>query len=477
MAEFFPAGDPRNWFSRKRYGLFVHWGIYSVGGIHEQEEARFRRSKAEYERYAAEFNPQKFNPAEWLDMAEECGMEYLVFTAKHHDGFCMWDTRETDFNIMNTPYGKDVLGMLAEECHKRNFPLVLYYSCVDWHEPSYPNIGRHHEIMTDPAKHDMNRYMEFLKRQIHELCTRYGTIHGFWWDQNVPEWQDVSVNAMIRELQPQAVINNRGYDNSGDFSTPERNYQTLSATPFTSPTEACDSVGMNSWGYRKEEDYFSVLKLERQIAAYQSLGGNFLLNAGPKPDGRFPVEAVRILKGMGTWYRKVRSALTATPCAEAPFFCDKLAVTSSPDRKELYLILLAPPDGEALTLKGLGLLPESAFLLNTRESFPVTLDPTPYMPDGTVWLRIRKLPAERMTGEIPVIRLEFSEPVRFDPLFTGNGENSGAEENFPAVAVPAPDGPDYPHFCSGCGLEWKRSPFMPTPAPRLRHSMMDTGIL
>ena len=427
MTEYFRKEDPRSWFTHKRYGLFVHWGIYSVGGIHEQEEARCRRTKAEYERYAAEFNPQKFNPSEWLDMAEECGMEYLVFTVKHHDGFCMWDTGETDFNIMNTPYGKDILGMLAAECHKRNFPLVLYYSCVDWHEPSYPNIGRHHEIMTDPAKHDMPRYMEFLKRQIHELCTRYGTIHGFWWDQNVPEWQDPSVNAMIRKLQPQAVINNRGYDKSGDFSTPERNYQALAATPFKFPTEACDSVGMNSWGYRKEEDYFSVLKLERQIAAYQSLGGNFLLNAGPKPDGTFPPEAVRILKEIGAWYRKTRSALTALPCGDAPFFSSRLEVTVSPDRKELYLILLEPPDGEALTLKGFSILPESAVLLNSSESFPVTLTPTPYMPDGESWLRIRKLPAERMTGEIPVIRLQFSEPVCFDTSISMKKENTGAE--------------------------------------------------
>ena len=120
--------------------------------------------------------------------------------------------------------------------------------------------------------------------------------------------------------------------------------------------------------------------------------------------------------------------MTASPCAEAPFFCDKLAVTSYPDRKELYLILLAPPDGEALTLKGLGLLPESAFLFNTRESFPVTLDPTPYMPDGAVWLRIRKLPVERMTGEIPVIRLKFLEPVCFEASFTADRKNADGED-------------------------------------------------
>ena len=213
-------GDLRDWFFEKRFGLFVHWGIYSVGERHEQELWRFGTPREEYERYAECFNPVNFNPRAWLDAAENAGMQYLVFTAKHHDGFCMWDTHETDFNIMNTPYRRDVLGMLADECHKRNFPLVIYYSAVDWHHPQYPNLGRHHEIVTAPEKHDMDAYMRFLKAQVRELCTNYGTIHGFWWDMNVPKYVDDSVNEMIRNLQPAAVINNRGYG-EGDFSTVE----------------------------------------------------------------------------------------------------------------------------------------------------------------------------------------------------------------------------------------------------------------
>ena len=138
--------DGRDWFFEKRFGLMVHWGIYSVGARHEQELQRMKTPVAVYESYARRFDPVKFDPAQWLDMAQEAGMEYLVFTTKHHDGFCMWDTAQTDYNIMHTPYGRDVVGLLAEECHKRNFPLVLYYSVVDWHHPAYPNLGRHHEI-------------------------------------------------------------------------------------------------------------------------------------------------------------------------------------------------------------------------------------------------------------------------------------------------------------------------------------------
>ena len=174
--------DARDWFFQKRFGFFVHWGIYSVGGQQEQALQRYRIPWSRYLEYQKTFNPKEFHPSEWLDLAEKNGMRYLVFTTKHHDGFCMWDTKETDFNIMHTPYGRDLLKELADECHKRNFPLVLYYSVVDWHHPNYPNIGRHHEIQTDPAKHDLERYMTFLKNQIRELCTNYGKIDGIWWE-------------------------------------------------------------------------------------------------------------------------------------------------------------------------------------------------------------------------------------------------------------------------------------------------------
>ena len=212
-----------NWFKAKRFGMFVHWGLYAIPAKHEQYWQRWNIPSEEYLKLAEQFNPQKFDPVAWLDLAEAAGMEYLVFTVKHHDGFCMWDTQQTEFNIMNSPYGKDILAMLADECHKRDFPLVIYYSVVDWYQENYPNIGRHHEIVTDPAKHDMVAYVEFVKAQIRELCSNYGKIHGIWWDMNVPEYQESSVHELIRELQPEAVINNRGFG-PGDFSTPEREW-------------------------------------------------------------------------------------------------------------------------------------------------------------------------------------------------------------------------------------------------------------
>ncbi|MBE6373354.1 MAG: glycoside hydrolase [Lentisphaerae bacterium] len=393
----------KHWFHEKRFGMFVHWGIYAVGGIHEQHQMRLHVPAAEYQKFAEQFNPVKFNPAEWLDLAQETGMEYLVFTAKHHDGFCMWNTKETDYNIMHTPYGKDVVGMLAEECHKRNFPLELYYSCVDWHHPAYPNIGRHHEIITDPRFYDMDAYMAFLKRQIRELCTNYGTIHGIWWDMNVPGWRDPSVAEMINSLQPAAVINNRGYG-PGDFSTPERDFQAESPYPFAKPTEACDSVGQHSWGYRREEDYFSVRKLERQISLYTALGGNFLLNAGPDATGCFTEKARLIFARIGKWHQKVAQALIAKPC----YGLLKLpGIVCTGEGRELNLILLDPPQGESLRLRGLEWMPEKAILLNSGAELSVMRGPE----TAPSAITLRHLPADRMNDEIQVIRLEFGDDV------------------------------------------------------------------
>ena len=421
---YFAENDKRNWFCQKRFGMFIHWGIYSVGGRHEQELWRYKTPWSQYKTYMDIFDPVKFDPVKWLDMIQENNMKYMVITAKHHDGFCMWDTKETSFNIMNTPYKKDIIGMLAEECHKRNFPLQLYYSCVDWHHKAYPNLGRHHEIVTDPAYHNMEEYMDFLKRQIRELCTNYGTIHGIWWDMNVPQHVDPSVNAMIRELQEYAVINNRGYS-AGDYSTPERNF-TDEYLPFANLTEACDSVGMNSWSYRKDEDYFSVRKLERQIAMFTSLGGNFLLNAGPGPDGDFPAEAKEKLSAVGKWYGKTGEALTASPC---PGVIGNKNIICTGGGKTLNLILLDPLPGETLRLESFTHTPEKVVLLNTGEEIPWTFEPMSYFITQEPVLRLRKIPVDRMNGEIPVIRLTFSEELIKRKKLENSENSSGSQKD------------------------------------------------
>jgi alpha-L-fucosidase len=160
--------------------MFVHWGLYSIPGWHEQHQWRARVPRAEYIKLAQKWNPVKFDPGKWLDLMEAAGMKYITVTTKHHDGFCLWDTRQTGFNTMNTPYKQDIIGRLSDACHSRDVPLCLYYSIADWNHPAYPNQDRHHELpKPEPGDNpDWDKYMSFLKEQVRELCTNYGKIHG-----------------------------------------------------------------------------------------------------------------------------------------------------------------------------------------------------------------------------------------------------------------------------------------------------------
>lgn len=393
-------------FSDNRFGMFIHWGIYALSGIHEQYWQRWNIPAATYVKYAEQFNPKGFNPVIWLDLAQEAKMEYLVFTTKHHDGFCMWDTKQTEFNIMNTPFGKDVLAMLAEECHKRDFPLVLYYSVADWHHPVYPNIGRHHEIVTDPANHDMPAYVEYVKAQLSELCNNYGTIHGIWWDMNVPEYKDPSVAQLIRKLQPLAKINNRGFDN-GDFSTPERDWDPENANPLGGKhrfVEACQSVGVNSWGYRKDEDYYSSKYLLQCIDKWLSDGANYLLNVGPDADGIIPSQAMRILKDIGNWMQHVRPAFNGKP---RPRMLENNELKVISDGNVLYVHCPMGLTSSTIALNPLSDEPLSVILMNNGQPLDWTFEPVVYQRHcGNKILRIRNIPVDELNGPA-VIKLSF----------------------------------------------------------------------
>ncbi len=355
-----PFGDGRDWFFHKRFGLFVHWGLYAIPGWHEQHQWRLHVPRSEYARLADQWNPSCFDPDAWLNLMETVGMTYLCLTAKHHDGFCLWNSAQTPFKTMNTPYGRDIVGMLAEACQRRRrrIPLCLYYSCVDWSYPHYPNQGRHHELPgPEPGDQpDHARYMEFVKAQVRELCTQYGELHGFWWDMNVEGHRDPSVNALIRRLQPNAVINDRGYD-AGDFGTPERDYEPGqdAVRVFTRPTEANQSVGSQSWGYRRAEDYYADAHLIRSIDRFLARGANYLLNVGPLPDGSIPPEAEGILRRIGAWYAAVREALDGA--TSASYLTENSTVLLTRRDNTLYVHLHTEPVSEAVSLKPLAILP------------------------------------------------------------------------------------------------------------------------
>ena len=407
--------DGRDWFHEKRFGLFIHWGLYSQNGWHEQEQYRKILPRKKYTSLIDSFNPVDFDPDEWLDMAEETGMKYLCFTTKHIDGFCMWDTKKTSYNIMNTPYQKDILAMIAEACHKRDFPLCLYYSVSDMNCRCFPTNGRSYELPApeDGDDPDVNKYLEFVRAQIRELCSNYGKIHGFWWDANLLEVKDASFNELIRTLQPEIIINNRGFD-SGDFPTAERNYEEYSDITnqriYEQPTEACESIGRESWGYRRNEDYFSIGYLTRSIDRHLAKGGNFLLNVGPKPNGEFPQEAIDIIKAAGVWYKRVGEAFDIPGATH--FFQDNPDLLVIGTGRIFYVHFTAPLECSGIVLKPINLLPRRATILNNGVEVNTAVELMPSLhKDSTPYLHIWGIPVDDLTNEALVIKLEFDKPL------------------------------------------------------------------
>ncbi len=398
-------------FQDERFGMFVHWGIYAVGGWHEQEQWRKNVPKEEYIKYAKQFNPEGYSPDAWFSLAKDAGMEYVVFTTKHHDGFCMWDTKFTDYNVMHTPYGKDVLKEVSESCKKFGLKLGLYYSVPDWNQKNSVNFGGDHQLKKpNPGDSpDEELYKTYIKNQMTELLSNYGEIDALFWD--IPPYnQDPSINEFVRSLAPGILINDRGYS-KGDYSTPERHIPKHKA--FTSLTEACQSVGRQSWGYRKNEDYLSHKLLMASMDSVMSKGGNYLLNVGPDEKGQLTKEAAESLKTVGAWYNRVSESYKGAKLIDLgiPTHINDVLLTAKGNALYIHMPPLAESSG--LALKPIDILPESVTLLNTGESIEAELE---YMPfyfdkseDKTPYLHLMGIPVNRLSGEIIVIRLTFSD--------------------------------------------------------------------
>ena len=282
--------------NNNKFGMFIHWGFYAQLGLQEQVYARFNIPTEEYEALQNTFDPVDYDPEAWVELAKRAGMQYICFITKHHDGFCMWDTAYTDYSIMHTPYGKDVLKQLADACHKHGMQLSLYYSNPDWHHPYGYNPASSHQWKAKKANEvNTEIYRQYIKDQITELLSNYGPIYTLFWDIP-PHIDDPSINALARRLQPEIIINDRGFD-TGDFSTPEREYSAIqNSARFTRMTEACNSVGVQSWGYREREDFYSYRHLTSSIDRIMAMGGSYLLNVGPDALGRIPTTAQDILR-------------------------------------------------------------------------------------------------------------------------------------------------------------------------------------
>jgi len=355
-------------------------------------------------------------------------MEYLVVTAKHHDGWCLWDTRLTAFNSMRAPCGRDLIAEIAAACRRGGLRMGLYYSVVDWHHPAYPNQGRHHELPAQAEDTpDMPRYVDFVKAQVEELVTRYGEIASWFWDMNVPQWQDPSVNAIIRQHQPGCIINDRGFG-PGDLGSAEREYHPgiMAQRRFSAPTEHCTSVGRWSWGYKADEDYFSAKHLRYLVAGVLGKGGNELLNIGPDAEGRIPRQAQRLLGDLGTWYKTVQEAFRGTEPASHLTTNEDVLLTRR--GRSLFVILHREPAAAGIPLLPLAMEPMAATLLNDGRPVDWLFNRLPMAeaPVTAKHLRLRQLPLELAAVEPLVVRLDFGQDLRLPQETTPNNSSQSA---------------------------------------------------
>jgi len=393
-----------------KFGMFIHWGFYALTGLQEQAFARYGMDRAAYEDLMTQFNPVDYNPEEWVLLAKRAGMEYICFTAKHHDGFCMWDTKHTDYSIMHTPYGKDVLKMLADACGKHDMKLSLYYSNPDWHHPSgYNPASSHQWLAVNQDAPDLDTYKAYIKAQITELLTNYGPIYTFFWD--IPtRIEDPSFNELIRSLQPDIYINNRGWG-GGDFSTPEREYQSAEGHRFTQMTEACNSVGEQSWGYRAQEDFYSKRHLCSSIDRIMAMGGSYLLNVGPNALGVIEPAYQQRLLAVGDWYNRMEGCLT---CHEADPF--DYAVKHNPcivtkKNGKSYFHFYQGLISDAVAIENYPSLPQSVRLMNTGTTLPFAIERLPEFFNGKtgeadhIWLHIRGIPVDDLCSEPIVLEI------------------------------------------------------------------------
>ena len=390
-----------------RFGLFIHWGVYALTEWQEQAIARYDMKNEDYEQLMHRFDPVEYDPAEWVRLAKDAGMSYICFTAKHHDGFCMWDTKETSYNIMNTPYGKDVLKMLADECHKQGMRLSIYYSNPDWHHPyGYNPASTHQWKSKNKTDVDTEAYRAFIKAQVTELLTGYGPIYTFFWDIP-PRIEDPSLNELVRQLQPGIYINDRGWS-EGDFSTPERGYSEMQSTRFARMTEACNSVGQQSWGYRRGEDFYTKRHLCCSIDRYMAQGASYLLNVGPNARGVITKEYRDALHKVSDWYNRMQGCLE---CADAdPFVYDVRDETYIATRKEgkTYLHFYDGLSSSAALLRHFPSVPKEVRLMNTGAHLPFEVVTLPEFFDmGTglaepPHLRISGIPADDLSDE-PIV--------------------------------------------------------------------------
>ncbi|WMJ23551.1 alpha-L-fucosidase [Paludicola sp. MB14-C6] len=319
------------WYKNARFGMFIHWGIYAIPARGEWVRNQEEISVEDYQQFFDEFNPQDYNPKEWAKICKNAGMKYAVLTAKHHDGFCLFDSKLTDYKSTNTKCGRDLVAEYLAAFREEGIKVGLYYSLLDWHHEDYPHYGdMHHPMRNNVALkdkvHNFDNYLDYMHGQVKELCTNYGQIDIMWFDfsygdMRAEKWRATELVNMIRSYQPNVIIDNRlevsgeGFGSlatnnptvySGDFVSPEQiippnGLLTDAGEPLT--WEACITMN-NNWGYNaKDTNYKPASTVIKKLVECVSKGGNMLINVGPDANGRIPNQSIAILSEVGNWMK------------------------------------------------------------------------------------------------------------------------------------------------------------------------------
>ena len=398
-----------DWFVRDRFGMFIHWGLYAMPARHEWVKQREEMTDEQYEPFFRRFNPRRFDPGRWADLAAAAGMKYMVITSKHHDGFCLWDTQQTDYKATNTPWGEDLLAEVVVAFRKRGLKVGFYYSLIDWHHPDF-TIDRIHALRNHPEREqlnvgrDMRRYRAYMKEQVRELLTNFGKIDIIWYDFSYPgvdgkgrdDWDSAGLEALSRSLQPDIIINNRlDLPDSADIYTPEqfqpRGWVHVDGEPVV--WETCQTFS-GSWGYHRDEmTWKSAGQLIRMLVNTVATGGNLLMNVGPTAMGELDARAVAALEVYRDWMSAHSEAIYG--CTQSAYAAPQdCRLTQNGDA--LYCHIFAYPF-KHLFVDGIGAALDYAEFLHDGSEIHFTVDA-----DNCVRL---ELPVVQPDAVTPVVKL------------------------------------------------------------------------
>ncbi|MCH8966992.1 MAG: alpha-L-fucosidase [Planctomycetes bacterium] len=427
--ETVPQDSRMEWWREARFGMFIHWGLYAIpagewgeGTDHgEWILTTGQIPVKKYEEFVPQFNPVNFDADAWVKMAKDAGMKYIVITSKHHDGFALFDSKVSEYDIMATPFGRDIMKELAEACRREGIKMCWYHSIMDWHHPDYLPRRNWEDRPSDDADYD--RYVEYLHAQVTELLTNYGDIGVMWFDG---EWE-ATWNAeygealfnLCRTLQPNVIVNNRvtvgraGMEDAnkeriGDFGTPEQHIPAEGIPGLE--WETCMTMGRH-WGYNKRDTYKSPRELVRNLIDIASKGGNYLLNVGPRADGTFPPESVAILKNYAEWMGANGESIygtQASPLGTLPW--GRCTAKQVGNKWRLYLHVFDWPADGKLTVPLIGNEESRAWMLDGAERLTsktigndIVIDVPGAMKNEDATVVVLELPSKPIVYKAPTI--------------------------------------------------------------------------